>query len=371
MKTKLIAWYLPQYHNIPENDEFWGKGFTDWVTVKNARPLFKGHQQPRIPLNNNYYDLSMKENVAWQAKLAKEYGIYGFGIYHYWFNNEKNLLTKPVEIIRASKEIDINYFFAWDNASWIRSWSALNGNVWASIMEKKHNTENDGILIPYILGNEDDWENHYRSLIHYFKDDRYIKIDNKPIFVILQYDKKIEKMCYHWNVLAQKDGFNGMFYIYKNKRWFDWPKDASRFNYEPHFDGWENPTMWERRIEKLKRFLHYHQKRNYYNYDTIWKKIINNAENSTPNEYLGAFVTFDDSPRRSTKGRIVRGASPEKFKYYLSKLMAISEKQGKEFVFITAWNEWGEGAFLEPDDIHRFEYLNVTSQLADNKIKIL
>ena len=363
MRTKLIAWYLPQYHSIPENDEFWGEGFTDWVTVKKAHPLFRGHKQPRIPLNNNYYDLSIKENVAWQAALAKEYGIYGFGIYHYWFNNEKNLLTKPVEIIHTNKDIDINYFLAWDNASWIRSWSALNGNVWASIMEKKQDTKNDGILIPYILGREDDWENHYRNIHHYFKDDRYIKIENKPVFVILQHDENIEKMCSHWNSLAQKDGFNGMFFIFKNRRWCNWRKDSIRFNYEPHFDGWENPTTWERRFDKLRSRLNLPRNENYYNYDTIWKKIITNAKESSQNEFLGAFVGFDDSPRRSSKGRIVKGASPEKFKKYLSKLMAISEKQGKEFVFITAWNEWGEGAYLEPDTIHKYEYLNIISEL--------
>lgn len=98
-KTKIIAMYLPQYHCIPENDEFWGKGFTDWVTVKKAEPLFVGHDQPRVPLGNNYYDLSLKDNIVWQAKLAKQYGIDGFGIYHYWFNNDKNILTKPAEII--------------------------------------------------------------------------------------------------------------------------------------------------------------------------------------------------------------------------------------------------------------------------------
>ena len=136
MKTKLIAWYLPQYHCIPENNVFWGEGFTDWVTVKKARPLFKGHQQPKTPLNNNYYDLSIKENVTWQAKLAKDYGIYGFGIYHYWFNNEKNLLTKPLEIIYNNKEIDIHYFMAWDNANWKRSWSAIEGNSWAPIKKQ-------------------------------------------------------------------------------------------------------------------------------------------------------------------------------------------------------------------------------------------
>ena len=134
---QIIALYLPQYHRIPENDKFWGDGFTDWVTVKNAKSLFDGHQQPRVPLNDNYYDLSLKENVAWQAQLAKEYGIDGFGVYHYWFNNEQNLLTKPAEIIRDNDDIDINYFFVWDNGNWIRSWSNVAGNDWAPIAEKK------------------------------------------------------------------------------------------------------------------------------------------------------------------------------------------------------------------------------------------
>ena len=365
MKTKLIAWYLPQYHCIPENDEFWGKGFTDWVTVKNAKPLYRGHQQPRIPLNNNYYDLSVKDNVSWQAKLAHDYGIYGFGIYHYWFNNEKNLLTRPVEIIHKNKDIDIHYFLAWDNASWIRSWSTIQGNIWASIAEKKQKNKDNGILIPYIIGDKDDWENHYNHLLHYFKDDRYIKIENKPVFVILQYDENIEKMCLHWNSLAQKDGFDGMSFIFKNKRWYNWAKDAFRFNYEPHFDGWENPTMWERRVDKLKKLLNIPRNDTYYSYDTIWKKIIRNAEKTSPNEYLGAFVGFDDSPRRSTKGRIVKRASPKKFKKYLSELIMISERQGKEFIFITAWNEWGEGAYLEPDTIHKYEYLNILSELTN------
>ena len=99
MKTKVVAMYLPQYHSIPENDKFWGKGFTDWVSVRNSKPLFDGHNQPRVPENNYYYNLSVEDDVRWQAKLAKENGVYGFGIYHYWFNNEKNLLTKPAEIM--------------------------------------------------------------------------------------------------------------------------------------------------------------------------------------------------------------------------------------------------------------------------------
>lgn len=363
MKTKLIAWYLPQYHCIPENDEFWGKGFTDWVTVKNAKPIYKGHQQPRIPLNNNYYDLSVKENVAWQAKLAKEHGIYGFGIYHYWFNNEKNLLTRPVDLLLNNKEIGIHYFLAWDNASWKRSWSAVNGNAWTSIVDNNGETHNgSGILIPYILGEEKDWENHYYHLLKHFKDERYIKVDNKPLFVILQYDRIIDKMCNYWNILSQNNGFKGMYFIFKNKRWVDWG-NAIRFNYEPHFDGWENPTIWERRLEKVQNLFKLPPKTMMYNYDTIWRRILKNAETSTINEYHGAFVSFDDSPRRSVRGRIVKGASPTKFKKYLSRLIDISEKQGKEFIFITAWNEWGEGAYLEPDNINKYKYLSAIKEL--------
>lgn len=366
MKTKIIAWYLPQYHCIPENDEFWGEGFTDWVTVKKAHSLYKGHQQPRIPLNNNYYDLSIKSNIEWQAKLAKEYGIYGFGIYHYWFNNEKNLLTKPLEIIYDNKEIDINYFLAWDNANWKRSWSAIDGNAWAPVADKNEETsKKSGILIPYILGKESDWENHYNHLRPYFKDERYIKVDNKPIFVILQYDENIEKMCHFWNVLSQKDGFNGMLFIYKNRRWFKWNEDVIRFNYEPHYNGWQNPSIWERRVEKLKKLLSIPHNKNSYNYDTIWKRIIENAKTSSPKELLGAFVSYDDTPRRAEKGKYIKKVTPYKFKKYLSQLINISEEQGKEFIFITAWNEWGEGAYLEPDSIYKYDFLKVIKELSN------
>jgi len=367
MNTKLIAWYLPQYHSIPENDRFWGKDFTDWVSVKKAQPLFRGHLQPRVPLNNNYYDLSIKENIVWQAELAKRYGIYGFGIYHYWFNNDTNLLTKPLEIINDNKDVDIHYFLAWDNANWIRSWSAVYGNAWSPVVDKEINhSRNDGILIPYILGDERDWENHFNHIIRYLKDDRYIKIKNKPIFVILQYDENIKKMCNYWDTLAKKNDFDGMYFIFKNRRWFDWDEDISRFNYEPHYDGWMNPTIWERRVEKIKKFLHLPSIKSIYNYDDIWNRILMNAKKATPKEFLGAFVGYDDTPRRSERGKIIKGASPAKFKKYLSKLIMISESQGKEFVFITAWNEWGEGAYLEPDIIYHYDYLEVIKSISSS-----
>jgi hypothetical protein len=170
-------------------------------------------------------------------------------------------------------------------------------------------------------------------------------------------------MCRYWNILAKRNGFDGIFFIFKNKRWFDWDEDAIRFNYEPHYNGWLNPSAWERKVEKLKKRMNLPINKNYYNYDTIWKRIIKNAEYASSNEYYGAFVGYDDSPRRSIRGKIVKGASPQKFKKYLSQLIKISEKKGKDFIFITAWNEWGEGAYIEPDTINMYDYLNVIKEL--------
>ena len=271
-------------------------------------------------------------------------------------------MTKPAEIIRDNKDIDINYFFAWDNASWVRSWSALSGNAWAPVADQKYNKNGRTVLIPYILGKENDWENHFNHLIDYFNDSRYIKVDNKPMFIILQYDNDIQKMCDYWDNLARLNGFDGMYFVFKNKRWFDWG-DRKRFNYEPHHDGWLNPTVWERRIEKIKRLFHLDTHVMIYDYDTTWKRILKSAESSSRNEYLGGFVNYDDSPRRSRRGKIVKGANPEKFKYYLSELCKISDRQNKDFLFLTAWNEWGEGAYLEPDTIYGYEYLNAIKEI--------
>lgn len=357
MKTKIIAMYLPQFHRIPENDEFWGEGFTDWVTVKNAKPLYKDHIQPRVPLNNNYYDLSVEENVVWQADLAVKYGIYGFGVYHYWFNNEKNLLTKPAEIMRDSQDLHVKYFLVWDNASWKRSWSNLEGNDWAPLADKAGNhTAGPQILIPYILGKEADWRRHYDELLTHFKSPNYIKKDNKPIFSILCSEGDIMDMCNSWDKWAKEDGFDGMFFIFKSTS--NLPDNVYRYNYEPHTSGWGNKTFFERLEDVAFRCLKY-RKRMYYDYDLAWKRLLKHAA-SERNEYLyhGAFVSYDDSPRRGAeKSKIVRGASPKKFRKYFKQLLSISDEQGKDYVFLTAWNEWGEGAFLEPDVIEGFGYL--------------
>ncbi|TYZ29834.1 glycosyl transferase [Selenomonas caprae] len=361
MDTKIISMYLPQYHVIPENSKFWGEGFTDWVSVKQAKPLYNGHYEPRVPYRNNYYDLSQKENIKWQAEMAKKHGIFGFAMYHYWFSVDKCVLTKPAEIILENKDIDMPFCFAWDNGAWKMSWSNVQGNSWAPMYEKNNDNEN-GVLIPFILGGEKEWKKHFEYLLPYFKDERYIKTDNKPVFIIWSYSDAINKMAEYWNRLALDYGFMGMDIIFKHPVKDRIPSKYSQFYYEPSHSTWE--TLKYRVINRFKRVVGYNGHLKKYNYDATWKRIIKNAEkNKNANIYYGGFVDYDDTPRRGVNGSYVDGADPHKFHRYLKRLKSISDKQGKEYIFLTAWNEWGEGAYLEPDTRFGFSYLEAVKDI--------
>ena len=364
---KVIALYLPQYHCIPENDEFWGKGFTDWLTVQRAKPLFKGHIQPKVPYNNNYYDLSLKENVAWQAKLARDYGVYGFGIYHYWFNNEKNLLTKPAEIVRDNDDIVINYLFIWDNANWKRSWSNVVGNAWAPMAECADNAhKGPQILIPYILGREPDWERHYREALTHFKKDKYIKICNKPLFGIISLSKEILEMCTYWDSLAKKDGFDGIEFVFSGDP-KDLPSDKMHYSYEPHYSAWIYPSFLEKVYNRIRTAWWLSGNSRMYNFDIVWNRLLKRMVKHPELTYVpGAFVGYDDSPRRGAdNSKIITGSTPEKFKKYMLQLLVLAKSQGKEYVFLTAWNEWGEGAYMEPDTENSYSYLEALKCAVD------
>ena len=359
--------YLPQYHCIPENDFFWGKGFTDWTTVKNAKPLFMGHQQPRVPMSGEYYDLSLEKNVVWQSKLAEKYGIYGFGVYHYWFNNEVNLLTKPAEIIRDSKDVNIKYFLAWDNASWKRSWSNVPGNDWAPQAETKDAKIGPSVLIQYELGIEKDWENHYISVRAHFLSPKYIKVENKPIFIIFNYSDDIARMCDFWSELAKKDGFDGVHFIVKSKKGIDIAERFHMFEYEPLHSGWPRLSFMRRGEVKIRKILHLKSRIFKYNYDKVWQKIIANAiRDEDERIYHGCFVQYDDTPRRGYRGSIAVGSTPDKFCRYMTKFMDVCRAHDKVFVFLTAWNEWGEGAYLEPDMQNGYRYLETIKEIAQN-----
>lgn len=217
---KIITFYLPQFHEIPENNEWWGKGFTEWVNVKKAQPLYEGHEQPRVPLNENYYNLLDPNVQVWQAKIAKEYGVYGFCYYHYWFNG-KLLLEKPMENMLKNRDIDIPFCVCWANEPWTRAW----------VGETK-------VLIPQLYGEKREWKEHFDYLLPFFKDSRYICDDGKPLVVIYRPEviECLNEMLDYWNELAIQEGFEGLTYAYQNID-FDLKadKDDSRFKYNIEF----------------------------------------------------------------------------------------------------------------------------------------
>nr|WP_308647804.1 glycoside hydrolase family 99-like domain-containing protein [uncultured Agathobacter sp.] len=372
-KTKMIAMYLPQYHETEDNNKWWGKGFTDWTSVKGAEPLYKEHNQPRIPMNNNYYDLTDVQTLKWQASTAKKYGIYGFGIYHYWFSTDKQTLTKPAELILENKDIDIPFFLSWDNNSWVRTWSKYkhNTNAWSPKVDENLSEEDckDGILAKLDYGNEEDWKIHFEYLKKFFDDSRYIKIDGKPVFVIWNYTEKdkLKKMCEYWRKLALEVGYNGLYLINRYNPYDSMEGFDTLFTYEPMFSAWQNKNLINRICSKIKENVVKEKKLTIYDYDDVWNSIIKNARlKSKKNIWFGGFVGYDDTPRRGKQGKIVKGESPKKFEKYLKQLKKISETQDKDFIFLTAWNEWGEGAYLEPDQDNKYEYLEALKRVVDD-----
>ena len=165
---RIIAFYLPQFHSIPENDEWWGEGFTEWANMKAAKSLFEGHNQPRIPLNNNYYNLLDDSTMEWQVDLAKKYGVYGFCFYHYWFDG-RMLLQKPMENMLKNQNINFPYCISWANEAWTNAWKS---------------DENARTLIAQRYGNTKEWKEHFDYLLQFFMDENYIKEDGKPLFIM-------------------------------------------------------------------------------------------------------------------------------------------------------------------------------------------
>ncbi|MBR4267262.1 MAG: glycoside hydrolase family 99-like domain-containing protein [Bacteroidales bacterium] len=344
---KIFALYLPQYHTIPENDKWWGMGFTEWTNVKKSKPLFKGHNQPRIPLNNNYYNLLDDNTFKWQIGLAKKYGIDGFCFYHYWFNG-KLLLEKPLENYLANKDLDFPFFFSWANEPWARTWDGQNKNV----------------LMPQIYGGKDDIVNHFNYMLPFFKDFRYIKKDNKPVFVLYKANSitYLEEMIDIWTKMAKNNGFDGVFFIESlvgtQKEKYSQQTDAC-FYFEP---------MWSRihfKDSLFLRLLRYCFWRNRSSYERGMKKILN-YEHINENRYAGFFVDWDNSPRKGKNGSIYLKSSPIIFEKYLIEQVKKMQQNNCSVLFINAWNEWCEGAYLEPDVVNKYSYLECIKRVKNN-----
>ena len=349
---KYIAFYLPQYHTIPENDKWWGKGFTEWQRVRNTEPLFTGHNQPREPFD--YYDLSDVKTMIKQSEMAKRYGIHGFCYYHYWFNGKK-LLETPLENMLSCKEVDIPFCLSWANESWTRAWEGKSKEF----------------LIRQEYGNESDWHKHLEYLVSYFKDNRYVKIDDKPILIIYRTEQfpHFERMFEFWDREIKKLGFEGIFIIETLSKYQKSPKCKNSngvLEFEPMFTIGSNnviTTLLKKYSRKLLQFI-YSTSYKEYDYDKVWNKIINRDHLYRGKKYFrGAFTDWDNTPRFGNKSISFKNVTPGKFAYYLSEL---SNRTSSEFIFINAWNEWAEGAHLEPDRKNGEKFLEAIKNVIES-----
>jgi lipopolysaccharide biosynthesis protein len=363
---KLISFYLPQFHEIPENNEWWGKGFTEWTNMKKARPLYLGHYQPREPFRDNYYDLSEPQVMVDQMKLAKKYGIDGFCFYHYWFGGKK-LLEKPLEQMLVNKKADLPFCLAWANEPWTRAWDGMLGSK--------------EVLMPQVYGGEEEWKKHFEYLLPFFQDKRYICVDGKPVFIIYRAKNipKCQEMMEYWNQLAVKSGLQGLYYIQMNTA-FGIDKNNRKFNASLDFEPMR--TYGElgkvrHRIWKLQAELYYKLKAIpiisklilfKIDFDSFYQSIISRSNGKRQKNFYGAFSGWDNTPRKGRQGLIITGSTPKKFEKYLEIQVEKSIREGNEFLFINAWNEWAEGAYLEPDKKYGYAYLKAIKRVSDTRL---
>lgn len=346
---KILAIYLPQFHETEDNNLWWGKGFTDWDSVKKAEVCFEGHRAPWKPQNNNYYDLNKVDTLKWQSELASKYGIDGFCFYHYYFKNGKKELEKPAELLLHHKEINMPFCFNWANESWIRSWSKVNGNVWSEKFEQKASDNEHSVLVEQDYGNSSDWENHFNYLLPFFKDDRYICIDEKPIFIFyIPADIKcLNDMISLWRKLALNAGLKGLYLIGANCNASLYELDASMV-YEPR--------MAINRMNESDKAISLEGVRCFH-YNDAWDAVLKDKPYVGAKTYFTGITRYDDTPRRGKSGEVFIDASPEKFGKEIQKLIKKSMNYDNELVFINAWNEWGEGMYLEPDEANGYKFL--------------
>ena len=352
---KMFAYFLPQFHEIPENNQWWGEGFTEWVKVKEAKSYFAGHVQPKHPLHENYYNLLDKETVKQQTVLMKQYHLSGMIYYHYYFKGRK-LLEKPAENLLKWKDIDQPFFFCWANHDWTKSWEG-----------KKE------ILVKQEYGEEKDWEKHFQYLLPFFQDERYEKKDGKPLFLLYigSFPEK-EKMFAYLDMRCRQSGFKGLYLIetyegtwggHSLKENFDiYKKNNSSVTMKMHLRE-PNACMishhysWQaeligRIVRRIRMELHKTINKPYtytINGNSLYKLMI--KESAPIDAIHGLFFEWDNTPRHGERGYVI---TPPDKEYFLKYMDLIKDD---EYVFINAWNEWAEGMFLEPCEEYGYKYL--------------
>lgn len=341
--AKIIALYLPQYHEFEENNLWWGKGFTEWTCVNNAVSHAPDHRIKKPHPDIGYYCLLDKEIRSKQARLAKKYGVYGFCYYHYWFGN-KVLMDSVLKMMLKDGEPDIPFCLSWANEPWTRR---MNGG--------------DGELLqPNNYGSEDEWERHLQYLIPFFKNDNYIKIDGKPLLIIYRIAQipEYRRRFDYWRLRMMQLGFEGIFLSMTVGNFKD---DFSSMvnSVDASFDFYPNFLRDEGMVDKVEG------NNAFYTMDRAYERILRDPP-VHKRHFKGTMVGFDSSPRSPVRSNIFTGGSPKLFE---ANLKALLRSEG-DFIFVNAWNEWGEGCALEPEEKDGYGYLDAVKRARKVEIKL-
>ena len=356
MKNKLIALYLPQYHPTPRNDKWWGKGFTEWTNVGKAKPLYPGHYQPHVPADLGYYDLRLPETRKAQADMAREYGVYGFCYYHYWFEDGFEELERPFYEVVESGEPDFPFCLCWANESWYSKFWNLDGTVGGKkcLAEQKY------------LGREDN-EKHFYKLLKAFKDHRYIKHDGKLLFIIY---KPLEFVGIHefmeqWQGLAKENGlpeFNFMGVSSDVKAEYDairalGIKDIITTDLNTNMQ--RNMSLCDKIKLKLYRKIH-RKAPTIIDYSKYYPYLTSLCEDY-PELIPSIYPNWDHSPRSGSGSTVLENATPENFEKHVKLVSSILNKKNEDesLCFLKSWNEWGEGNYVEPDLRYGLGFLEI------------
>ena len=346
---KTVAFYLPQFHTFPENDKWWGEGFTEWTNTRKCLPRFEGHYQPRVPHEDiGYYDLSKEEVLEAQIKLALQHKIYGFCFYYYWFSGTK-LMEKPIDYLIKHPEWKIHFCLCWANENFTRTWDGAQNDV---LMEQKYNDEDPKMFI--------------QDIKKYMEDERYIKVDNKPIILIynLAAVPNPKKLLKKWRQYAKEQGIgdiliwtcrtNGM-----EAKILGVQKDIdAEIEFPPHNMWWKTIMVKTTREDQPKIY-------NYKKMVDILSYRIRNERRNKLTIYHSCMMGWDNSCRRKQKWTLYTGFSIEYFGKWISVIvdsLRKNQRKDRRFLFINAWNEWGEGTYLEPDQKYGYANINMLSE---------
>ena len=343
MKPRVIAFYLPQFHPTPHNNEWWGEGFTEWTNVAKAKKLFPGHYQPKIPADLGFYDLRLPEVREKQAELAKEAGIEGFCYYHYWFGNGEQELELPFNEVLKSGKPNFPFCLCWANETWSRKFWNKDGNV----------SEKKDLAVQKYLGEEDD-RMHFFSLLDAFKDERYIKIKGKPIFMIykpLEFEG-IEKFIKLWNELCIDNGLKGIYFIgysLQSEREYD---KLMRMGFNAVCScrlGYGKQSTISKYLRKVVSVAFNIPR--IFSYKKMYPQFVNDFDERQENVYPTLIPNWDHTPRSKEHGYLYLNSTPKLFQKHCEDVLSRIEHKScdNRIAFLKSWNEWGEGNYMEPD----------------------